>query len=207
MKRVFFLILITTCTVNLSKAQKYSIEARFMPGYHRSTGEKAISDERFQNNGGLFLKRSLNDRFGFITGVNTRILNHHRKDDIYNHKGEFLFNYDQQIRYNYLELPINCYYNYKNFFVEGGLNFNYLMSFYGKIDGQIITSKKQENMTFLPGVNINIGYELPIGKQFYANIGAFYDYPIFFEYFFKSTLMNYGLYVGFGYKIPQKIKE
>jgi hypothetical protein len=65
-----------------------------------------------------------------------------------------------------------------------------------KIDGMIVTS----------GLNGNIGYEFNLRENIYLNLAVYYDYPVIFSNAFKSSLMNYGLFLGFGYRLKEKLK-
>lgn len=184
--------------LNTIQAQKYSIEGRFMSGFHWFATQPIFQKNHFQVNGGVYFKRKMGNYWGLTTGIQSRILNRRAEHDIY-FNGQYAYSYTVQTRHDYIEIPINCYFNWKGLFIEGGTNINYLNRYQFKINGELDSSEKPDGMTFLLGLNTNIGYQFQINDRLYSNLAFFYDYPISLTHTFKTSLMNYGLYLGLGY--------
>lgn len=187
------------------QAQNYAIEGRFMAGVHRVTLDPVFSKGNFQINGGVFLKKRMTDNWGLTTGIQSRILDRNKEHDAYFY-GHYAYSYTTRTRYDYIELPINCYYKWKGFYVEGGVNFNYLAKYQFRINDELQSTQKIEGMIITSGLNGNVGYQFNLGENIYLNLAAYYDYPIIFSNAFKSSLMNYGLYLGLGYHLKEKLK-
>jgi hypothetical protein len=204
MKTLLFFLLLFFIANNI-QAQNYAIEGRFMTGIHRGAFDPIFPKGNFQINGGIFLKKAMNDNWGFTTGLQSRILDENKTYDVY-YYGYYSHSSTIQTRYDYIELPINCYYKRKGFYVEGGVNFNYLAKYQFRINDVLQSTKKIDGMIVTSGLNGNIGYEFNLRENIYLNLAVYYDYPVIFSNAFKSSLMNYGLFLGFGYRLKEKLK-
>lgn len=198
MKKLLIIIPLLFVLKNL-QAQKYSIEGRFMNGVHWFSYEQIFPKNHFQINGGIYLKKVMNNTWGLTTGIQSRILNRKEEYDVYFY-GHYAYSYTTQTRFDYIEIPINSYFKWRGLHIEGGTNINYLMKYQFRIDDELDTSEKPEGMTFMLGLNTNIGYQFDLNEKIYLILSAYYDYPILLSNPFETSLMNYGIYMGIGYE-------
>ncbi len=199
MKRnILTIAIITLASFLIAQETNTTIGIKLYPGFSTVT-DAGISEITpiFSFSGGIELKQRLvKDLIYLETGLYRFDRGYEISISTTDQNGQFIGVVPSTEHNYYLMIPLLAHFKLKQFYVAGGIHFNYYLSRKYFFDGELISEEKNSFLKEFPiGLQFNGGYEFPVNDKISVST------ELFFNQVFKEKVINYGVGVGLKYAL------